>query len=111
MQAIRRVTMIVIFLLPAFQSSAQGVPPDCSVLEHQLEHDQQALRRQQSSIRQTVQQLEEWTKESQEAQKGAIVAGVKLLAGSAAEKNAEMVRRGFECEVLARLNGIARGNA
>lgn len=55
-------------------------------LERQLERDQEALRRMQKTIELTLKELEEWSAANQEAEKAALLLGIKALGGTMATK-------------------------
>ncbi len=60
--------------------------PPCADFRSQLDRDLDAMRRQQATNAMGFRELDEWTKQSQEAQKAAITLGAKTLLGSLADK-------------------------
>lgn len=70
----------------------------CVLIEGQLERDMDAMRRQQRTNEMGFREIEDWTKESQDAQKAAILAGVGAILGPAAEalERRENSARGFK---------------
>lgn len=74
---------------PAFENSATA-QTDCSAIETQLDRDKTALQRQQHAIEMGSKELEEWTQANDEAQKEALLTGIKALTGAAADQLMEM---------------------
>ncbi len=80
-----RLCAIFAVLMAARLVHAQG-GPDCSPFERQLDRDRLALMRQQQSIVEGTQELDEWTKANEDAQREALRAGIKLFVDAAARK-------------------------
>jgi hypothetical protein len=69
--------------------------PECSALEAQLQRDKDAFKEQHldpASIEKSLQELDEWTKATEEARRDALKTGFEALLGGAAEiaNNAEL---------------------
>lgn len=60
--------------------------PKCDVIAGQLQRDQRTMKHQGESIREGLEELDEWTKASEKAQMDAIMEGGKLLMGGMVEK-------------------------
>lgn len=70
-----------------FASRLAAAPrPPCSDFRAQLDRDLDAMRRQQATNAMGFRELDEWTKQSQDAQKAAITLGAKTLLGNVADK-------------------------
>lgn len=67
-------------------TSARSRLNEVKELERQLERDQEALRRMQKTIELSLKELEEWSAANQEAEKAALLLGIKSLGGIMATK-------------------------
>lgn len=84
-------------------SVAQRFAQGCATIDERLARDREALRRQQRVNESAVAELEEWARLNEEAQRSALLLGVKALFGEAANRlQARAARAGSLQAAIAR---------
>lgn len=73
-------------------SDASSKYKHCIDLEKQLESDKEALRRLEKANKLALRELEEWTEASKQAEKDALLAGIKTLSSGIAAKLEDQVK-------------------